>query len=141
MADEWKQAKEEWIFDRIELANEEDVRDRTYSCLCGHNPLKELCIIRNELNGEEAIVGNCCIKHFKGMDGVSTMLNALKRGKINEPIIKYAGQNSCINEWEHEFMLKMITKRMFTPKQLAKKNEITQKILECLQRRKVTTEM
>ena len=44
-------------------------------CLCSHFPIKEICVIRNRVNGVRAEVGNVCVKKFLG----------LPSGKIFEP--------------------------------------------------------
>lgn len=36
-----------------------------FSCLCGHNPLRYLILMKNLLNNERCIVGTCCIDKFK----------------------------------------------------------------------------
>jgi hypothetical protein len=46
----------EWVY-------QGEVKKRPGECLCGHFISKNL-IINNKINGNSAIVGNCCIKKF-----------------------------------------------------------------------------
>jgi hypothetical protein len=47
---EWNKAKEEWKLKNIYFS------ENKQSCLCGHYPIKEICIIENKLNGITAEV-------------------------------------------------------------------------------------
>jgi len=54
----WDVARREWI---LEGTTHLDRDEPPESCLCGHYPIKNLCHLKNILNGHETIVGNCCI--------------------------------------------------------------------------------
>ena len=43
-ASKWSQAKLEWQLDHIYKEEEPD------TCLCGHYPINEICILKNKLN-------------------------------------------------------------------------------------------
>lgn len=54
----WDTASLEWKLNEIyEAVNPE-------TCLCGHFPIVEICILKNNLNNESVTVGNCCVKKF-----------------------------------------------------------------------------
>lgn len=55
--------REEWIAGHRELS------DDPQECPCGQKGIKELCYIRNVLNGVEMFIGNECILHLVD-DGV-----------------------------------------------------------------------
>ena len=57
-ADRWDRARLEWWIEEIYIQREPE------TCLCGHFPINELCVLRNEKNGHSAIVGNVCVKKF-----------------------------------------------------------------------------
>lgn len=133
----WEQAKKEWVLDRIELAETEDIIDGAYSCLCGHTPLKDLCVIRNQLNGKEAIVGNCCVKRFPSLDGTSKAVKALKEGRINKAMADYAFGMNYITEWEYDFLIKVWRKRKLSQKQHKIKMELKEKIVDAISRDQV----
>jgi len=62
VSQEWKTAVLEWSWERtyyVDYASE--------NCLCGHD-IAECCVIKNKLNGNEAVVGNCCINKFMETD-------------------------------------------------------------------------
>lgn len=66
ISDTWDIAKLEWRL------------DEAGTCLCGHYPIIETCILQNIKNNNYATVGNCCVKKFIGLpsDGI---FNAIKR--------------------------------------------------------------
>lgn len=57
----WNDAKLEWHIAEVRKDEEPS------TCLCGHNPILEVCTIRNEKTGCSAVVGNCCVKKFVGL--------------------------------------------------------------------------
>jgi len=57
----WDAAKLEWSLAKIYEADEPE------TCLCGHFPIIEICILQNKLNHKQATVGNCCVKKFIGL--------------------------------------------------------------------------
>ena len=48
---EWLHKGDRWVEDKITF------------CICGH-PIKERCLVINEVNGNRLIIGNCCIHKF-----------------------------------------------------------------------------
>lgn len=104
------------------------------TCLCGHYPIRECCIITNKETGEEVIVGNCCINRILETES-DLIFQALKRVKkditksLNLAVIEYAYRKHIINEWEYEFYKSIMCKRELSPKQRSKKLSINAKIL------------
>lgn len=54
----WLEAKPEWELHLVY----NDGSDR--SCECGHQPIHQICVIKNRENGNEAEVGNVCVHNF-----------------------------------------------------------------------------
>ena len=77
MANQWDLAKLEW---GLESVYKEDTPD---TCLCGHRPILEICIIHNNHNHNRAIVGNCCVKKFIGLPS-DKIFQAVKRIQKDE---------------------------------------------------------
>lgn len=122
-ADTWEEAKEEWFLQYIEMAGEGE----DYSCLCTHPHIKELCYIANKKNGNEALVGNCCVKKFMEMES-DLLFQAIRRGKVNSAMIEYAFSHNMISKWENSFMLDVMRKRKMTVKQRAVYDRVSDKI-------------
>ncbi len=61
---DWHLAKTEWTLTGFELL---DPGVDSGTCLCGHNPIRELCYIRNQNTTSEVVVGNSCVKRFLGL--------------------------------------------------------------------------
>lgn len=120
----WAEAKEEWHTDFIEISK---IANRT--CLCGHYPIKELCHLKNEKNGNKVIVGNCCVRKFLGDNTNTKMFNAALKNKINASLIKYSFEKGIINLWERDFALDTWRKKILTEKQIIKLEQIRKKIL------------
>src|SRR5262245_49233660 len=57
IADTWGEARGEWTLSDVYFT------DTPGRCLCGH-PITEHCLLVNHLNGNEAVVGNHCVKRF-----------------------------------------------------------------------------
>jgi hypothetical protein len=57
-AKEWDEAKPEW--ELYIVYNDGSNR----SCECGHQPIHQICVIRNRKNKNEAEVGNVCVHKF-----------------------------------------------------------------------------
>ena len=92
------------------------------TCSCSHYPIKEFIKIKNTLNKNELIIGNCCITKIiedeKENKRHKAIFNALKNKKINKELIEQAYYNDhFINQWEFEFLSKIFRKRSFSEKQ------------------------
>lgn len=124
----WEMAKREWKL--VEIEESEDYE----TCLCGHYPIRELCTLKNIKNGKKTIVGNCCVKKFLGLPS-NKIFQAVKRvrkdtGKsLNAETIRLAYEQGWINDWENNFYLDIMRKRMLTNRQLAKKLQVNEKVL------------
>ena len=126
----WREAQLEWEFATIYQGQGDD------SCLCGHTPIIELCKLRNKLNANTAIVGNCCVKRFLNIQ-TDLIFDAVKRierdptRSVNLRTLNQAIRESWITEWEYNFY-KQIHREQFrklSPKRAAIKIEVNHKIL------------
>lgn len=123
----WDTAKLEWKLETIYEAEEAE------KCLCGHFPIIEVCILRNQINGNSATVGNCCVKKFIGLPS-DKIFQAIKRVRkddeksLNAEAIAYAHDKGWINDWERDFYLDIMRKRNLSFGQLAKKKQINLKL-------------
>jgi hypothetical protein len=126
----WHEAKLEW---RLETIYEADALDPE-TCLCGHFPIIEVCIIVNTKNDNEAIVGNVCVNKFLGLPSDS-MFRSLKRVKkdiqksLSIETIEYAYNKKWIKEKDRVFYLDTHKKRNLTEKQMQWRIDINQRII------------
>lgn len=124
----WQSAKYEWVLS--EVYDE----DEPTTCLCGHFPIIEICVLRNKINGNETIVGNVCVKKFLGLPS-DRIFSAIKRiskdnaKSLNMESIEYMNKRGWLTVWEHGFYSDIINRRSLNDKQIAKKIEINQKLL------------
>lgn len=124
----WAIAKLEWKLHEIYEADEPE------TCLCGHFPIKELCILRNQINSGFATVGNCCVKKFIGLPS-NLIFQAIKRVRadstksLNGDSLAHGLEKGWINQWEFDFYLRIMSKRNLTSKQAAKKKQINEKFM------------
>jgi hypothetical protein len=89
---DWDQVKLEWdLEDVFRVADERD-------CLCGHNPILQICTLRNQLTRQIAEVGNVCVERFLGMRS-KRIFSAIKR--IRDDI------NRSLNKEAIEMFLKL----------------------------------
>ena len=133
VSNQWEEAQKEWELIDIRIADDKEVAEGVYTCLCGHQHLKELCFIMNKHNGEKALVGNCCIKKFMRdikSDKIFRAINAAKRSNtISSALIDYCYEQGIINSWERGFVTDVHRRRKLTDKQRHKYEMVRSKIL------------
>ncbi len=129
----WDVAKLEWSLYQIYEAEEPE------TCLCGHFPIIEICTLQNKLNGQFATVGNCCVKKFIGLPS-DLIFQAVKRVRkdnqksLNAEAIKHAHEKGWINDWEYNFSINTMRKRVLTDKQLQTRMRVNEKMLANMKR-------
>jgi hypothetical protein len=130
VANTWGEAKLEWRLGHVFFTDPDDPG----TCLCGHSPIRECCVITNCLNGNSAVVGNCCVKRFLGLPS-GPIFAGLRRvaqdaGKaLGAAAIEHAYKFGWISRWEYDFYHDTLRRRRLTPKQRAKRTEINVKVL------------
>lgn len=127
-AKDWDTAKLEWRLKEIFFSDDPE------TCLCGHFPIIELCILKNKKNGKEATVGNCCVKKFMDLpsDKIFQAVKRIRKGEgksLNAEALSYALEKGWINQWEFKFYLDTCRKRMLSDKQISKRIQINNKVL------------
>ena len=127
---DWDAAKMEWQLE--DITKEEEPQ----TCLCGHYPIVELCTLRNRINHNTAIVGNCCVKRFIGLPSEEIFQAVTRVQKdwwraLNKETIYHAYDKRWITEWELTFYLDTMRKRIdsMSGKQSSKRNEINKRVL------------
>ena len=124
----WDAAKLEWVLHEVFESEEPD------TCLCGHYPIIENCVLRNKTNDQFATVGNCCVKKFIGLPS-DLIFQAAKRIRLdgskslNGEALSYARDRGWISEWERDFYFDIMRKRSLSLKQATKKRQINEKFL------------
>ena len=135
VADVWWTAKTEWFLGSIGYAS----RDEPGTCLCGHFPIIELCFLRNRENGNQAVIGNCCVKKFLKL-GSEKVFDAIRRiaqdpeRSVNAETIALAAGRGWISDWEHGFLKDTWRKRCLSERQKTTRVKLNKKILRYLGR-------
>jgi hypothetical protein len=133
----WWQAQLEWEFVTVQRG------DGKHGCLCGHSPIVNLCKLRNKLNMNTAIVGNCCVKRFLNLP-TNSIFDAVKRieqdptRSVNLQTLNHVRGEAWITEWEYDFY-RQIQRKQFkklSPKRASIKIEINHKILRRIRNNK-----
>jgi hypothetical protein len=128
VADNWEEAKLEWNLKQVYR------EDEPQTCLCGHTPIIEICVLQNRRNGNFADVGNVCVTKFLGLES-DLIFSGLRRiakdrdKALNEAATDYAFGQGWINEWEKNFCLDTMRKRELSAKQAIKRAEINRLVL------------
>lgn len=130
VADRWDAAKLEWELLYIYVTEPGDFG----TCLCGHYPIREHCVLVNKRNGTQATVGNVCVSKFLGLptDKLFTAFARIKtdpRKAINAEAIAYAADRGWMNDWERGFYLDTLRKRRLSDRQRATRIAINRRIL------------
>lgn len=129
----WDQAKMEWALAEVYQADEPE------TCLCGHYPIIELCVLRNKLNLITTTVGNCCVKKFLGLPS-DLIFQAVKRVQadydksLNAEALEHAFEKGWITQWERDFYFNIMRKRNLSAKQAIKKRAINLKLMGKMRR-------
>jgi len=129
-SDYWHSAKEEWSFQHAYYAEE------TQTCLCGHSPIRNICVIQNTQNNNHTEVGNCCINKFLGIEEGNKIFTSIKRLKddpsksMSTEVLEYLNEKSVLSEFEYKFYKDTIRKRKLSTKQLAIRERINRKLLD-----------
>ena len=123
----------EWALEEVFEADEPG------TCLCGHFPIIELCILLNRLNGVRVTVGNCCVKNIIGLpsDRIFQAIKRIRRDEsasLNAEAIEHAFRRGWIDDWQRKFYLDVMRKRNLTEKQLTKKLAINDLVLRNMKR-------
>jgi hypothetical protein len=94
-ATDWETARKEWVLTDIYESEESE------TCLCHHFPIREICVIRNRLNGQRTEVGNVCVKRFLGIrsdlifSGIKRIRKDMSKS-LNADSIVFFQQNNVI---------------------------------------------
>jgi hypothetical protein len=127
---DWDNAKLEWNF---EYAYQ---NPNFQSCLCGHYPIKNICVIKNLKNSSKTEIGNCCVKKFLGILEGDNFFNSIKKIKIDlskrmhKDVLYYLYEKKVLNQFEYEFYMDTIRKIKLSEKQLAIRVRINQKFID-----------
>jgi len=125
----WDGAKNEWNFEFAYMC------DEFQRCLCGHYPIREICVIKNKINDNEAEVGNCCVNKFLGIDSANKIFESVKRIKgdnkksMSAEVLDYLHSKIAINDFEFNFYKNIIRKRKLSDKQQEIKLKINNKLV------------
>ncbi|MBP7874982.1 MAG: hypothetical protein KA023_09365 [Bacteroidales bacterium] len=129
-SDIWDIAKNEWIFDSIYESAEPQ------TCLCGHFPIINICVIQNTVNRKITEVGNCCVKKFFNISDGDAIISSIKQLKkkgvsksINIKSLGYIYKKNVITQWDYDFYKDIHKKRNLTDKQKEIKEIINKKFL------------
>lgn len=131
VAKRWDAARLEWSLESVYFADEPE------TCLCGHFPIIELCVLRNRENRNDATVGNECVKKFMKLPS-DLIFSALKRIRqdretaLNPDAIDYARRRGWMNEWEKGFYLDTWRKRALSGAQMHTRIVINEKVLRAV---------
>ena len=132
VSDVWSKAKFEWELETIYFLGSDEAAE---TCLCGHYPIRELCILRNIKNNKTTTVGNVCVTKFIGLPAgvIFRSVENIKKSihqSLNRETIEYAYSKGIINDWELKFYADTMRKRKLSDKQRSKRTKINQKILD-----------
>lgn len=131
----WDEAKLEWQLVEVYQQEEPD------TCLCGHFPINEICVLRNKRNQHTIEVGNICVKKFLGLPS-EKIFQALRRiakdesKALNAEAIQHAYERGWINDWEKQFYFDTMRKRRLSDKQLAMRKQINHLVLHQTKRKR-----
>lgn len=126
----WDSAKFEWKFENAYESEDQQ------TCLCGHFPIINVCVIKNTKNGNCTEVGNCCVNKFLNIDEGNKIFISIKRIKndltksMSVDVVEYLKNKNIIDDFEFNFYINILRKRKLSDKQLEIKKKINKKLLD-----------
>lgn len=135
VSDTWHEAQKEWSVIEI-YPNDYDER-----CLCGHYPIKEICVIQNKYNHKKEIVGNVCVTKFIDPE-MNRKLQSVKRivkdiGKsLNKEAINFYYEKGLFSHKNRDFYLNIMRKKKLTPKAAKYKHDLNRRVMADWNRRR-----
>ena len=137
VAKDWDQAKSEWELSQIYIA------DQPESCLCGHTPIIEICVLINRLNGNHATVGNRCVNRFLGLrsdlifSGIKLITTDINKS-LNTESTAFFYDKGVITKWEYDFQANTHAKRNLSIRQMETRRKINIKVLNYIQIKRIS---
>lgn len=128
-AKEWLEAKPEWELHAVY----NDYSER--SCECGHQPINQICIIKNRDNGNQAEVGNVCIHNFmqlasRRIFAVLRRVRAELTKSLNPAALDLFTRRGAITQVEADDYKKYWRRRKnMTDEQQVQKREINERVV------------
>lgn len=125
----WLEAKPEWELHIVY----NDATDRT--CECGHQPIHQICVIKNRENRNEAEVGNVCVHNFmqlasRRIFAVLKRVRAEVTKSVNPAALELFHRRGVVSAGEMDDYLSYWRKRSnMSDAQRAQKVEINRRIL------------
>jgi len=133
-AKKWQDAKPEWELHLVY----NDGSDR--ACECGHQPIHQICVIRNRENANEAEVGNVCVHNFMQLAS-RRIFSVLKRVKaemsksLNPAALDLFYRRGVISSGEMDDYLSYWRKRTnMEDRERQQKLDINRRVLEYVER-------
>ena len=96
------------------------------TCMCGHNPIIEICVLENIKNQKIAEVGNNCVNKILGIEsgffvrGIKKIKNDIS-SSVPKKLIEKSFDDDVVNEWEFVFYIDILRKINLSEKQWQKK--------------------
>ena len=129
-SDFWDETKNEWNFEYAYYSEE------LQTCLCGHYPIKNICVLKNSVNKNETEVGNCCVNKFLGIEEGNKIFISIKRLKedltksMSPEVLEYLNKKKVLSDFDYSFYKDTIRKRKLSEKQLEIRKRINQKLID-----------
>lgn len=132
----WNDAVKEWELESV-------YHKREGTCICGHKPITERCVIRNTVMGNVLEVGNVCVKKFDREElsfAVDKIVSCITRSRkktytewrANREMVELFHDNGVLNDWEYLFYTGILKKRKLSSKQHGKFMDINSKLYTAL---------
>jgi len=133
VANTWDQAKLEW-----EWVGWFKETNPYGTCLCGHSPITDHCVLMNRKNSERVIVGSVCVKKFLGLPA-DKIFHAIERiqedpaRSLNAETIDFAYEQGWITFLDSVSYGLLRGRKKLAAEHLQKRIEINGKVLSAFQ--------
>ena len=133
-AKDWEGARKEWVLVDVYQSGEPD------TCLCGHFPIVEICVISNRITHRSTEVGNVCVRRFLGFrsDLIFSAIKKIRKDStksLNADAIGFFRERGLLTTWEYAFLQDTRAKRNLSPAQLETRKKINNKVIAAVARK------
>ena len=135
---DWDIAKQEWDF------NDSYINESGQTCLCGHKPIHEICIIVNNTNGKALEIGNVCVTKFMEIPIAERIFNSFKKlkknigARMNIETLYWLHENKIMSQKDFVFYMDTKKKIKLTWKQMKWRKDINTKFINRIKRHERT---
>lgn len=125
-SNDWEVAKKQWEIAAISIGES--------TCACGKTPIKFICLMRNVVTGQSAVLGSTCVEKYLGIKCTHVFKDMIvvPEGRfVRVGTLEFANRLGYVNDWEKDCYLSLMEwskKRDLSEKQCTVRDKVNVKV-------------